>query len=264
MTPDESLSLADNPNFIEGIYNYCYRWCERCTMTSRCLVYATTPSDEDIQEGSAEDKKQAMFRQIENSFQLTIDLLNKLATEHGIDLNKGEDSENTLQEHRHLRGKIEKSSLSRLAKEYLDCTHQWLNQSDDFAQAKDRELQQAFIMELPDRNPEQELADLKNALDVVHWYYFQINVKLVRAQASRIRQTEWEDEEAPAQKDSDGSAKVALIGIERSIGAWGMLLHHFPDQENSILHLLSILERLLHMTETEFPDARGFFRNGLD
>ena len=24
---------------IAGIYNYCDRWCERCTFTSRCAVY---------------------------------------------------------------------------------------------------------------------------------------------------------------------------------------------------------------------------------
>ncbi|MCB0550950.1 MAG: hypothetical protein KDD19_25495 [Phaeodactylibacter sp.] len=25
---------------IPGIYNYCDRWCERCSFTSRCLLYA--------------------------------------------------------------------------------------------------------------------------------------------------------------------------------------------------------------------------------
>src|SRR5258705_2000420 len=33
--------LAGNPDLISGIYNYCDRWCERCPLTSRCLVYAT-------------------------------------------------------------------------------------------------------------------------------------------------------------------------------------------------------------------------------
>jgi len=33
--------LASNPDLISGIYNYCDRWCERCPLTSRCLVYAT-------------------------------------------------------------------------------------------------------------------------------------------------------------------------------------------------------------------------------
>jgi hypothetical protein len=34
---------------IVGIYNYCDRWCERCTFTSRCAVYvdeSNLPSEE--------------------------------------------------------------------------------------------------------------------------------------------------------------------------------------------------------------------------
>ena len=38
--------LADNPDLIDGIYNYCDRWCERCPFTSRCLVYATEADEE--------------------------------------------------------------------------------------------------------------------------------------------------------------------------------------------------------------------------
>ena len=32
--------LARNPNLISGVYNYCDRWCERCPLSSRCLLYA--------------------------------------------------------------------------------------------------------------------------------------------------------------------------------------------------------------------------------
>jgi hypothetical protein len=39
--------LANNPDLISGIYNYCDRWCERCPLTSRCLVYATEQEDGD-------------------------------------------------------------------------------------------------------------------------------------------------------------------------------------------------------------------------
>jgi hypothetical protein len=28
------LSLAESGKYIPGIYNYCDRWCERCTMTA--------------------------------------------------------------------------------------------------------------------------------------------------------------------------------------------------------------------------------------
>jgi hypothetical protein len=29
----------DLDQFISGIYNYCDRWCERCSMTARCYVF---------------------------------------------------------------------------------------------------------------------------------------------------------------------------------------------------------------------------------
>src|SRR5688572_8678500 len=108
MTPDEFLSLADNPNFIEGIYNYCDRWCERCPMTHRCLVYASTPQEESVENGSSEEKQHAMMRQVEDSFQLTIDLLNKFAEEQGIDLKEMAKDEKPLLERKSRRKALEK------------------------------------------------------------------------------------------------------------------------------------------------------------
>jgi len=32
----------------------------------------------------------------------------------------------------------------------------------------------------------------------------------------------------PEARDSDGSAKIALIGMDRSIGAWGVVRAHAP------------------------------------
>ena len=65
-------------------------------------------------------------------------------------------------------------------------------------------------------------------------------------------------------EDADGSAKAALIGIERSTEAWAGLLPHFPDEEHEILDLLATLQRLLRHVEKAFPDARVFLRPGSD
>jgi len=65
-------------------------------------------------------------------------------------------------------------------------------------------------------------------------------------------------------KDSDGSTKVALIGMDRSISAWGEILKFFPDQEKNILGIIAHLDRLRKSTEAEFPDARAFVRPGFD
>ena len=41
MAPQSPYRPRDNTDLITGTYNYCDRWCERCPLTSRCLVYAS-------------------------------------------------------------------------------------------------------------------------------------------------------------------------------------------------------------------------------
>jgi hypothetical protein len=103
---------------------------------------------------------------------------------------------------------------------------------------------------------------IRDCLEVVRWYQPQVWVKLCRA-ASGILHGELEDGEYALQ-DANGSAKVALLGVERSIAAWAALLTHFPDQEPRILDLLATLTRLLRQVEASFPDARAFLRPGFD
>ena len=65
-------------------------------------------------------------------------------------------------------------------------------------------------------------------------------------------------------RDSDGSAKVALIGIDRSISAWGEMIKHFQDQDDKIVDIIAHLNGLRERTEIEFPKARAFVRPGFD
>jgi hypothetical protein len=48
MDKEELKKLAADPNHITGIYNYCDRWCERCSFTARCLNYMLKDSVEVI------------------------------------------------------------------------------------------------------------------------------------------------------------------------------------------------------------------------
>ncbi len=65
---------------------------------------------------------------------------------------------------------------------------------------------------------------IKDCVEVIRWYQYQLHVKLMRAlMHSDIE--EILDDEYPS--DADGSAKVALIGMDRSIAAWSRLLEHF-------------------------------------
>ena len=65
-------------------------------------------------------------------------------------------------------------------------------------------------------------------------------------------------------KDHDGSAKIALIAVEKSKAAWLRFLTHFPEKEDEIITLLAILEKTGKALEQYFPDARAFVRPGFD
>ena len=103
--------------------------------------------------------------------------------------------------------------------------------------------------------------ELNELVDVIRWYQNQIHVKIMRAVMGRFEEKNEQDDYP---KDSDGSAKVALIGMDRSISAWGKMLSYFPEQEDELLNILVHLEKLRRNTEHEFPDARAFIRPGFD
>ena len=263
MNTDDFLALAGNPEFIEGIYNYCDRWCERCHMTARCFLFATSPRLDEDPTASEEEILEKTFQHVHDSFQLTMELIQKYADENGIDLNAPVEGPDPMIEHERLRNKAKDSPLGVLSYQYLELSKNWMDKSDQVLSEKGDELVETELMDIPGREPIQEALDIKDALEIIRWYTFQIHVKLMRAMTSFEEDLEEEtDENWP--KDSDGSAKVALIGIDRSIGAWGIVSANLPDQEENILPILAILERLRRMTEQQFPNARAFFREGLD
>jgi hypothetical protein len=66
-------------------------------------------------------------------------------------------------------------------------------------------------------------------------------------------------------QDSDGSAKIALIAMDRSIGAWSGLRTTLAGADgDEILDLLVQLAAIGRETEKLFPHARAFVRPGFD
>ena len=269
MKTSDFLSILDNPNLISGIYNYCDRWCERCPMTARCSVFLTmtplNPEDFTTEEAYFE----AAMDDVKNSFSISIELLQQMADEKGIDLDENEDEDET-EESDDLPGirSIEReehtnSPLAILSMEYLQLVRAWLDSCSASLKELEKNLQDTALMGLPERNPAQEAAALRDALEVIPYYMSQIYIKLMRAQSNRREDDAW-FEENNYPKDSDGSAKVALIGIDNSIRAWEVMLYHLPTQEEAILPILSILTNLRNHVEAEFPDARAFKRPGFD
>jgi hypothetical protein len=252
--------LAENPRFIPGIYNYCDRWCERCTFTSRCMNYAMAEAECDSPESRDINNKE-FWDKLHGIFATTLEMVKEKAQEMGIDLD-AIDFEEAAEQTKRVRKAAKEQPYSRAAMKYLKIVDAWFKSNEELLEDKSDELQTLAQADIPGTSPTDEAVSIHDCLEVVRWYQHQIYVKLCRA-ATGMLHAELEDNEY-APQDANGSAKVALIGIERSTGAWAGLLHHFPDQEHEILDLLVLLQRLRRQVEVAFPDARTFLRPGFD
>ena len=55
----DDLEFDDSDRFIDGIHNYCDRWCERCPLTARCRLFAMEAEFESAAE--SHDPENAAF-----------------------------------------------------------------------------------------------------------------------------------------------------------------------------------------------------------
>ena len=252
--------LAENPNLIPGIYNYCDRWCERCPFTSRCMNFAL--SEKEFSDPQTHDiNNETFWEKLSEIFQLTLEMVKETAQEQGIDLDSL-DLQQAADEHKTIRNSAENHECPCAAKVYGQMVNDWFDSAKDLFDQKADDLGLQVRLELPGYDPAEEADNLKDSVDIIRWYQHFIYVKLVRAVQGKLEETPQSLDEFP--KDSDGSAKVALIAIDRSIAAWGQMREHFPQRRDDILDILVHLDRLRSKTETLFPDARAFVRPGFD
>ncbi|MFC1584046.1 hypothetical protein ACFL5V_00715 [Fibrobacterota bacterium] len=260
MDKDRLLKLAQNPNLISGIYNYCDRWCERCAFTVRCLNYLT--GEEQFPDQDSRDLNNDTFwDKLGETFRLTMEMIKDTAEEEGIDLD-AVDAEEIERDMERQRETAQNHECSRAGDCYAKMVKEWFEKNRDLFKEKEKELMLKHKLELTGVNPEDEANTIKDSTEIIHWYQYQIYVKMVRGVSSSLEDPLDGMEDYP--KDSDGSVKVALIGMDRSMAAWGQLYKHFPEQEDEILDILVHLERLRRKTESHFPEARAFVRPGFD
>jgi hypothetical protein len=258
MDKEQLIEMAKDPTLISGIYNYCDRWCERCPFTSRCLSYKSSCEDDDP---DVNDMNNKMFwDKISDNSKLAMEMILGHAEEHGIDLNDI-DPEATARSEEKLRRDAEAKPVARWSESYIKTVDDWFSPRQKTFDEKGQELVALYKMDLPDTNAEEEADSLRDCVDIIKWYQFQIHVKLMRA-LMQEEDLAGIDDDLPS--DSDGSAKVALIGMDRSIGAWTLLMDHLPGESDSILDVLVLIARIRKQAELDFPNARSFIRPGFD
>jgi len=251
--------LAKDPKYISGIYNYCDRWCERCQFSSRCLNHTLVEEQfGDLQENDA--LNEAFWQRLSEILNSTLSLLKEMAKEEGLDLDRIDHDMNGKRD-----DKISENGLGHLlthaSEKYAQSVEEWLNANEYLFHKKEEELNRIRLVSSKN-DPASEAISINDATEVIRWYQYQICAKITRAIKGVSKEEESELGDFP--KDSDGSAKVALIGIDRSISAWTILLSTFPEQKKQILSFIGSLQNTKDRVEMEFPQARAFVRPGFD
>jgi hypothetical protein len=263
--------------YIDGIFNYCDRWCERCPLTARCRVFAFE------EELKRTDDENAAFWKV---FEDLREQHSEQAAEFLAELSAVGDDESLIPELQpwdsdadEFERIADKDPLAKFATDYGLRVHRWLKQHDPRWNSEEAGPKTTAT------SPEE--VSLNDALEVIGWYSLQIGVKLTRALSGEHELQDYgiygpeeaEEEETDlldevdefsavmketARMERDGSAKVSLIGVERSLGAWTIVRTHFPDQSDAIREFQRMLGRIRRAIDERIPGARTLQRPGFE
>jgi len=204
-------------------------------------------SQEDSSDPEVQDiRNKAFWNKLSETLAESLELLKESAKEWGIDLEtlgSTEDVEN-------LKAKdkaAENHLLCRAAKRYVGIVEDWLERETLF-----------FETAAAARHG----VNLEEAFEVIRWYQYFISAKIIRAVRGKVEHDEEGDDEFP--RDSDGSAKIALIAIDHSIAAWAVIRHYVTDGATGVIDAIAFLDSLRQAIEKTFPNARSFIRPGFD
>jgi hypothetical protein len=244
---------------IPGIHNYCDRWCERCSLSSRCALFAE--ESETKEADNKESGNQAFWERLTINFTKAQDMLVQAAERQGIDLNEiAKSMEAVKAQETFVREKSLDHPLTKLSLAYEESAKAWLREQPGMI-SKLEELKNQLTQAELTLVAKNTLDVIQDCLAVIEWYESFISVKITRALMGRM---DVDPDNTSFINDSDGSAKVALLGIDRSIRAWEKLFNILPEQEDEFLTVLGMLTKLKKSTLAEFPAAMDFKRPGFD
>jgi len=144
---------------------------------------------------------------------------------------------------------------------YFKAMDAFFKNNEAFFKSKDTDMELQVEMKIP--IDVEGWNNLSDAIEIIRQYASFIPVKGRRAISglSRMEEEYWD---SPQQSDGNGSAKITMIAIERSLGAWEILRKHWPEKTDEIIDMLVHLNQLRREMARLFPDWQQFIRPGFD
>ena len=224
------IEAAQDSNLLPFVYDACDQWCRYCPVTSRCLAFkcrAPESSSQDIYNNLAERMFEGMI------------FLKQLLNAEGRD---SPEIDAILSDDPRERAMVQVDDpLERMGLYYMQVSSAYLVSRADFP----------FEMRPRPEGP--------TPYEVFAWYHALVPAKIYRAMVSSAAAARGETARID---DARRSAKVALIGLDRSIVAIDALIAEDDDARLEFMRKQAC--RLRRQVEARFPDARAFIRPGLD
>ena len=235
---DRLVARAQNPRLISGLYNYCDGRCPRCPFTERCLTYL----DNQELKAAGDDEDSSLADAIGASLQRTIEMLAEVARREGIDLSDldtGTDAADVEADfERHQR-----DPLVVRAHEYGHLAWRIAKGIEAVVAARGDPM-------------------VVEAVETINWFSSMIGSKLYRAVSGLAEG--WETRDA-VQTDFNGSAKIALVGIDASRRGWRVLMDAGKATDDGVpAQAVKMLDELDAAVRDRFPRAMAFVRPGFD
>ncbi len=249
---------------IPNIYAFCDRWCERCPFGMRCEAFAAPAEIRKPENMEADDETNRLFwEKLEGRLPETLRYITQAAHEKEAVLNDFPGI-STRAKFDLFQRKAVNNMVLKAGRRYEDMVDDFLDDRAEAGEIAMDEFKPGSVFKIshallsPDKKRQAD-----DLLSVVMRYQLQLYLKLSRTYYSKGR----EEEEKPSgtgPTGSDGTAKVCLLLINRSLSAWHGLMEFFPASADEILEILFLLVRMKNRLEAEFPLAGQFRRPGFD
>jgi hypothetical protein len=227
--------LEVQDGFIVGIFNFCDSWCSRCRFTSHCSVFA--------RQAEMDAGCDPHLRPVIDAPPLPAEAeLPPPLWMKGLikDMNEAAREPISEKEWERIRPRVPQKyiAIDARAREYASRTSGWLAGTTP-------------LLEKGDRGPR----------EVISWFHVLIASKITR---SLTVQPGDDPHDVIAAFDHNGSAKVALLGLEQSHAAWLELVEQGAVSHHEALPFIADLVWLGEALELVRPNARVFVRPAFD
>lgn len=235
---DELLLEMDEENFIQGVYNYCNRWCANCDFKERCRLFYM-----ERQESLYMENELDSIKTLELNLQESLNIIKDIAEDAFPGLLDNANEDEPPKSIENIREEIHNHELFFRTYKYEKAVDRWI---------EDHAVSKASGTIVP---------VFREEVQIIMWYQPFIGVKVFRALSGLIDSKEYDDYSL---YDANGTAKVLLQAVEESKQAWMKLMEKVTDGTDKILDLMNALNHLREMIHQYFPDAEQFIRPWLD